>query len=167
MTAVVGANGSGKSTLIKEIAGVIKPISGRCESRCQRLAYLPQQSEIDRSFPAHVIDLISLGFWQRRGLLGRITAEDKADLERCLDAVGHRLHTWPDDDRSTRVVLIGQDMPQNRSATYSMCLRHVLPAGGVLQHEPYLRQSAVTKRSWRRRKCPSHKAMGARCTHAW
>lgn len=112
MTAVVGANGSGKSTLIKEIAGVIKPISGRCESRCQRLAYLPQQSEIDRSFPAHVIDLISLGFWQRRGLLGRITAEDKADLERCLDAVGHRLHTWPDDDRSTRVVLIGQDMPQ-------------------------------------------------------
>nr|WP_235916822.1 GTP-binding protein [Ciceribacter naphthalenivorans] len=26
--------------------------------------------------------------------------------------MGHRLHTWPDDDRSTRVVLIGQDMPQ-------------------------------------------------------
>lgn len=88
LTAVVGANGSGKSTLMKGIAGILKPISGRCITRRQRLAYLPQQSELDRSFPARVIDLVSLGFWQRRGLLGRITAADRADLERCLEAVG-------------------------------------------------------------------------------
>lgn len=88
LTAVVGANGSGKSTLMKGIAGILKPIGGTCASHCRRLAYLPQQSELDRSFPARVVDLVSLGFWQRRGLMGRITKEDAADRARCLDAVG-------------------------------------------------------------------------------
>lgn len=87
-TAIVGANGSGKSTLMKGIAGILKPISGGCVSKFQRLAYLPQQSELDRTFPARVIDLVSLGFWQRRGLLGRLTPGDKADLSDCLAAVG-------------------------------------------------------------------------------
>ncbi len=88
LTAIVGANGSGKSTLVKGIAGILKPISGICSARYRRLAYLPQQSELDRSFPARVIDLISLGFWQRRGLLGRLTKADRADLAGCLSAVG-------------------------------------------------------------------------------
>ncbi|YBV94686.1 metal ABC transporter ATP-binding protein (plasmid) [Phyllobacteriaceae bacterium JZ32] len=88
LTAIVGANGSGKSTLMKGIAGILKPISGSCVTRFRRLAYLPQQSEIDRTFPARVIDLVSLGYWQKRGLLGRISGDDRAALARCLDAVG-------------------------------------------------------------------------------
>jgi zinc/manganese transport system ATP-binding protein len=88
LTAIVGANGSGKSTLLKGIAGILRPISGGCETHFQRLAYLPQQSEIDRAFPARVIDLVSLGFWQKRGLLGRMTRQDSLDLSRCLAAVG-------------------------------------------------------------------------------
>jgi zinc/manganese transport system ATP-binding protein len=88
LTAVVGANGSGKSTLMKGIAGILNPISGGCAATFRRLAYLPQQTEIDRSFPARVIDLVSLAFWQERGLLGRITREDRASLSGCLDAVG-------------------------------------------------------------------------------
>lgn len=88
LTAIVGANGSGKSTLLKGIVGILKPIDGRCTVHCQRLAYLPQQSEIDRSFPASVTDLVSLGFWQRRGLLGRFTASDRTELAACLEAVG-------------------------------------------------------------------------------
>lgn len=54
LTAIVGANGSGKSTLMKGIASILKPISGSCASKFKRLAYLPQQSELDRSFPARV-----------------------------------------------------------------------------------------------------------------
>lgn len=88
LTAVVGANGSGKSTLMKGIAGILKPISGTCVPGFHRLAYLSQQSELDRTFPARVIDLVSLGYWQKRGLLGRLTSEDKARLSGCLGAVG-------------------------------------------------------------------------------
>ncbi|WEX90090.1 zinc ABC transporter ATP-binding protein AztA [Sinorhizobium garamanticum] len=88
LTAIVGANGSGKSTLMKGIAGILKPISGGCASKFKRLAYLPQQSELDRSFPARVVDLVALGFLQDRGLLGRVTEDDKAKLAACLEAVG-------------------------------------------------------------------------------
>ncbi|OJF89868.1 zinc ABC transporter ATP-binding protein AztA [Pararhizobium antarcticum] len=88
LTAIAGANGSGKSTLLKGIAGILKPISGSCAAHINRLAYLPQQSELDRTFPARVIDLVALGFWQRRGLLGRITLQDRAELTKCLGAVG-------------------------------------------------------------------------------
>ncbi|MBD8553627.1 metal ABC transporter ATP-binding protein [Rhizobium sp. CFBP 8762] len=89
LTAVVGANGSGKSTLMKGISGLLKPISGRVTvSADTRIAYLPQMSELDRSFPARVIDLVSLGLWPRRGLLGRHTAQDRDVLLQALSAVG-------------------------------------------------------------------------------
>ncbi len=89
LTAVVGANGSGKSTLMKGIVGVLKPMSGIClNARNARIAYLPQQSELDRTFPARVVDLVSLGLWPRRGLLGRFTKQDREEVSRALMAVG-------------------------------------------------------------------------------
>lgn len=89
LLAVVGPNGSGKSTLIKSIAGVLRPLDGRCRvTPGLRIAYLPQQSELDRSFPARVGDLVALGLWQRRGLLGRHRAEDRRAVTDALAAVG-------------------------------------------------------------------------------
>lgn len=89
LTAIVGANGSGKSTLMKGIVGVLKPMDGEIANpRGARIAYLPQQSELDRSFPARVVDLVSLGLWPRRGLLGRIRPEDRAAVTKALGAVG-------------------------------------------------------------------------------
>ena len=88
LTAVIGANGSGKSTLMKGIAGILKPRGGALHANFKTLAYLPQQMEIDRSFPARVVDLVSLAFWQKRGLLGRLRREDKHELAHCLSAVG-------------------------------------------------------------------------------
>ncbi|MGE0281170.1 MAG: zinc ABC transporter ATP-binding protein AztA [Rhizobiaceae bacterium] len=89
LTAVVGANGSGKSTLMKGIVGILKPMSGSIRVAPEtRIAYLPQQSEIDRSFPARVIDLVSLGLWPTRGLLGRFSAEDRKAVHDALVAVG-------------------------------------------------------------------------------
>ncbi|PVB60363.1 zinc ABC transporter ATP-binding protein AztA [Labrenzia sp. 011] len=89
LTAVVGANGSGKSTLMKGIVGILKPMSGRCAISADiTVAYLPQQSELDRTFPARVIDLVSLGLWPRRGLLGRHRKEDRAAVAEALSAVG-------------------------------------------------------------------------------
>lgn len=89
LTAVVGANGSGKSTLMKGIVGVLAPMSGACAiAPDESLAYLPQQSELDRSFPARVLDLVSLGLWPRRGLLGRHRPQDREAVSKALSAVG-------------------------------------------------------------------------------
>lgn len=89
LTAVVGANGSGKSTLMKGIVGVLKPMAGGCAvTSGTHIAYLPQQSELDRSFPANVLDLVSLGLWPKRGLLGRHTAKDRDTVAVALMAVG-------------------------------------------------------------------------------
>ena len=89
LTAVVGPNGSGKSTLMKGIVGVLEPMSGEVRRGAgARIAYLPQQSEIDRSFPARVVDLVSLGLWPKRGLLGRFTSEDRKSVSTALMAVG-------------------------------------------------------------------------------
>jgi zinc/manganese transport system ATP-binding protein len=89
LTAIVGANGSGKSTLVKGIAGILKPMAGSIKRASGiRTAYLPQQSELDRSFPARVVDLVSLGLWPKRGLLGRHTAQDRQSVSGALEAVG-------------------------------------------------------------------------------
>ena len=64
MTAVVGPNGSGKSTLLKGITGILRPLGGRIERgtlKISQIAYLPQQAEIDRSFPITVLDIVALG----------------------------------------------------------------------------------------------------------
>ena len=89
LTAVVGANGSGKSTLMKGIVGVLKPMAGGVlRAPGARIAYLPQQSELDRTFPARVVDLVSLGLWPKRGMLGRYTKEDRESVSKALMAVG-------------------------------------------------------------------------------
>ena len=53
LTAVIGPNGSGKSTLLKTIMGLLRPAGGKVtvSTPRKRIAYLPQQAEIDRSFP--------------------------------------------------------------------------------------------------------------------
>lgn len=89
LTAVVGPNGSGKSTLMKGIVGVLAPLGGAVRvAPDTRIAYLAQQSEIDRTFPARVIDLVRLGLWTKRGLLGRYDATDRANCRSALSAVG-------------------------------------------------------------------------------
>jgi len=68
LTAVVGPNGAGKSTLLAAIANVIRPARGRIDRPPpRRLAYLPQQSAIDRDYPISVLELITLGGWQEYG----------------------------------------------------------------------------------------------------
>jgi len=89
LLAVVGGNGSGKSTLMKGIVGMLRPMGGACMVPSgTRIAYLPQQSELDRSFPAQVRELVSLGLWPKRGLLGRHRPEDREMVLKALMAVG-------------------------------------------------------------------------------
>ena len=85
LVAVVGPNGAGKSTLIKALAGELRPLQGRIEGlRGQRIAYLPQQAGMDRSFPVSVQDMVALGLWHEVGALGRFSA---GQLRRCREAL--------------------------------------------------------------------------------
>src|SRR5215470_5241428 len=71
LTAVVGPNGAGKSTLLKAIAGLLRPEAGRISLGLMSpadLAYLPQQAELDGSFPITVADTVALGLWRRLGV---------------------------------------------------------------------------------------------------
>lgn len=63
---VVGKNGSGKSTLVKTILGLIKPVSGQVELhdtvKNGAVGYLPQQTQIQKHFPASVMEVVLSGF---------------------------------------------------------------------------------------------------------
>ena len=70
LLAIVGPNGGGKSTLLKGIAGAIRPMDGRIDiagARRHHIAYLPQQIDIDRSFPITVFDAVAMGLWHQIG----------------------------------------------------------------------------------------------------
>ncbi|WP_455482219.1 ABC transporter ATP-binding protein [Bartonella sp. B35(2025)] len=69
LIAVIGDNGAGKSTLLKSIAGLIKPIRGKIiKQKRNRIAYLAQQCDIDRTFPIDVQTLVKTGLWSFCGL---------------------------------------------------------------------------------------------------
>ncbi len=88
MTAIVGPNGAGKSTLLKALLGLAPRIEGRIECTARRIAYLPQQAEIDRSFPISVLDTVLLGRWSRFGGFGAAEQVDLHDAHHAIEAVG-------------------------------------------------------------------------------
>ncbi|MGL5011568.1 MAG: ATP-binding cassette domain-containing protein, partial [Paracoccaceae bacterium] len=88
LTAIVGPNGAGKSTLLKGLTGELAPLEGRIDRKVARLAYLPQLSEVDRSFPVAVGAFVAMGLWHRAGAFGRITGADAAQVADALAAVG-------------------------------------------------------------------------------
>jgi len=60
---IVGENGSGKSTLTKGLLGLIHPVCGRVEFPQGRggIGYLPQQTELQKDFPATVREIVLSG----------------------------------------------------------------------------------------------------------
>ena len=92
--AVVGPNGAGKSTLIKALAGVQTPTSGNVSVYGHGpeghicIAYVPQRSAVDWSFPVTVSDVVLMG---RIGMLGLFRHPGRRDYDyvrECLNLVG-------------------------------------------------------------------------------
>lgn len=91
LTAVVGPNGAGKSTLLKGVMGALPPLSGQMSFgavQCSDISYLPQQSEVDRSFPISVRELVAMGLWREVGSFGGIGRRHNARIYEALAAVG-------------------------------------------------------------------------------
>ena len=68
---IIGENGSGKSSLIRTILNLQQPISGRVlfgtEVNSNEIGYLPQQTVIQRDFPASVREIVLSGCRNRAG----------------------------------------------------------------------------------------------------
>ncbi len=90
MWAVFGPNGAGKSTLLKAVMHLLQADTGSVEWNGivrSDIAYLPQQSEIDRSLPMTVFELAALGLWYEIGFFGRVNAKQKERVRTALARV--------------------------------------------------------------------------------
>lgn len=63
---IIGENGSGKSTFVKNLLGLLKPLSGEItltgDWKRSDIGYLPQQTPAQRDFPASVREIVRSGF---------------------------------------------------------------------------------------------------------
>lgn len=78
---ILGENGSGKSTLMKTILGLNAPMSGKIltgDGLSQKeIGYLPQQTVVQKDFPATVFEIVLSGFQGQCGLRPFYTKEEK------------------------------------------------------------------------------------------
>ena len=78
---IVGENGSGKSTLMKAILGLKSPMAGKIETgdglKPDEIGYLPQQTAVQRDFPASVLEIVRSGCLNRSGLRPFYTRQEK------------------------------------------------------------------------------------------
>jgi manganese transport system ATP-binding protein len=91
---LIGMNGSGKSTLFKALMGLVKPSSGsvalfgeqpREARRRGRVAYAPQDEDVDDAFPVSVREVVAMGRYGRLGPRRRLRPEDHAAVDAALE----------------------------------------------------------------------------------
>ena len=89
---IVGENGSGKSTLVKTILGLQAPVSGKIvfgEGLSHTgIGYLPQQTAVQRDFPASVWEIVLSGCESRRGLRPFYGREEKRIAYENMEKMG-------------------------------------------------------------------------------
>ena len=85
---VVGENGAGKSTLMKTILGLKSPISGTIVFgdglKPNEIGYLPQQTTLQRDFPASVDEVVLSGCLNRCGLRPFYTKKERMIAGYCF-----------------------------------------------------------------------------------
>ncbi|MBP0962376.1 MAG: ATP-binding cassette domain-containing protein, partial [Oscillospiraceae bacterium] len=78
---IVGENGSGKSTLMKTLLHLQSPVKGEIITgdglKNNEIGYLPQQTIVQRDFPASVREIVLSGCQSRCGLRPFYNKEEK------------------------------------------------------------------------------------------
>ena len=89
---IVGENGSGKSTLMKTILRLQTPINGQILTgdglKQTEIGYLPQQTVVQRDFPASVREIVLSGCLNRCGMRPYFTREEKKLAEGNMEKMG-------------------------------------------------------------------------------
>ena len=90
--AIIGENGSGKSTLMKTILRLNKPLSGTIQTGDgllpDEIGYLPQQTMVQKDFPASVREIVLSGCQSRCGRRPWYNKEEKLLAEQNMVKMG-------------------------------------------------------------------------------
>ena len=82
--ALVGSNGSGKTTLPSLLAGLTVPTDGAVTVE-GRVSMVTQHHDHHRWMPLSVDEVLRMGRYQVRGLLGRLGDTDRAAIDRSAE----------------------------------------------------------------------------------
>lgn len=86
---IVGENGAGKSTLLRTILGLQKPLAGKVifggGLKPNEIGYLPQQTFVQRDFPASVWEVVLSGCQGRCGLRPFYNRKEKQIALRAME----------------------------------------------------------------------------------
>ncbi len=89
---ILGENGSGKSTLVKTLLGLQKQLDGEIEwfkgMSSKDIGYLPQQTVVQRDFPASVREIVRSGCLGKMGLRPFYNAQEKQLAEDTMKQLG-------------------------------------------------------------------------------
>lgn len=85
---IVGENGAGKSTLLRTMLGLQEPMAGKIVlgegMRRNEIGYLPQQTLVQRDFPASVREVVLSGCQGRCGLRPFYNREEKGIADKAM-----------------------------------------------------------------------------------
>ena len=89
---IIGENGAGKTTLLRTLLGLQPPVSGKIlfgdGLERKGCGYLPQQTVIQRDFPASVSEIVLSGCQNRCGLRPFYRKEEKEYAHKMMEKLG-------------------------------------------------------------------------------
>ncbi|HEY9859418.1 MAG TPA: metal ABC transporter ATP-binding protein [Candidatus Obscuribacterales bacterium] len=92
---IIGPNGAGKSTLLQAMLGLVPASHGTVllgnqplADQLARVAYVPQRSQIDWTYPATVWDVVIMGRVRKTGWFRRFSTTSRHLAAAALDRVG-------------------------------------------------------------------------------